>query len=213
MVRQDEDKRILILGAGGHAKSVIDTIERQGIYEIAGVVDNETRGRFYKEYDIIGTDEDLPRLFEDGIHTAFVGIGYLGDSPLRNRLYKMLKEIGFELAVVVDPSAVLANDVSIGEGTFVGKLTVINSNARIEAMSIINTAAVIEHDCVVGAFSHISVRSTVCGVCVLEDGVLVGAGAVLIQGLSVGKDAIIAAGAAVTRNVEPGVRVMGVPAK
>ena len=109
--------KIILIGAGGHAKSVVDTIERNGIFEIAGFLDKDEVGRkVYRTYQIIGHDEELPDLFQDGIRYAFVCVGFMGNSDVRKRLYDTLKSIGYKLPVIVDDSAVVAADVRIGEG-------------------------------------------------------------------------------------------------
>lgn len=114
---------IILLGAGGHAKSVVDCIERQGIYKIAGFLDKEMCGHIcYKGYEVIGGDDDLPMLYQQGICNAFVTVGFLGQSTVRNRLYNRLKQTGFCLPNIIDPSAVVADDVKLGRATLLESL-------------------------------------------------------------------------------------------
>lgn len=196
-------KEMVLLGSGGHAKSVIDVIETLGNYEIYGVVDKGEKGTsLYHNYKIVGQDSDLQEIYNSGIRYAFVCIGFLGQSTVRNRLYDELKQIGFKLPVLIDPTAILAQDVKIGEGTFIGKKAVVNSGAIIGKMAIINTAAIVEHDCWVGDFCHISVNSTLCGEVYVEDESFVGAGTTVIQKIRIGKNCIIGAGSIVVKNVE-----------
>ena len=150
-------EKILILGNGGHARSLADILEREKKYEIAGYVVNDEKTAVGEGYPVIGNDESLEQLFESGIRNAALGIGYLGKSDLRERLWRTLKRIGFFMPVVCDPSAVLARKVHIGEGGFVGKGAIINTNVSIGRLCIINTGAIIEHDCKVDDFSHVSV--------------------------------------------------------
>ena len=151
-------EKILILGMGGHAKSMADAIEREKKYEIAGYIVNGSESELLdKRYPVLGNDDDLPQLFLQGIKNAAVGIGFLGNSSLRTILYKRLKEIGYSLPVVCDPSAIVASCVSVGEGSFIGKRAVLNTDSQVGKMCIINTGAIVEHDCKVGDFSHISV--------------------------------------------------------
>lgn len=187
-------KKIVVLGKGGHAKSVVDVIERQGIYKVAGYVINDGDIWEDNDYPIIGKDEDLSKIYEEGIQYAAVGIGFLGKSRLRNKLYTMLKKIGFILPVICDSSAIISQKAVIGEGTFIGKGAVINVDAEIDKMCIINTGAVIEHDCKIGAFSHISVSSVLCGNVNIGKNVFVGANATVIQGYNIGNGSIIGAG-------------------
>lgn len=194
--------KIILLGCGGHAKSVVDAIESKGEYEIAGFLDHVTHKNFeYRGYKVIGCDGDLQELFDSGIRYAFVCVGFLGKGTVRNRLYKCLKEIGFTIPIIIDPSAVLASDVRIGEGSFVGKRAVINANAFVGRMTIINTGAIIEHDCVIADFCHIAIAGVICGMVQLKENVFVGANATVIQGLCVGENAVIGAGSIVVKDI------------
>ncbi len=143
-------EEMIILGSGGHAQSVVDAVERQGKYRIAGFVGPEkNKARVLSNYRLIGGDEDLVRIYEEGIRHAFVAVGYLGRSDTRQRLFARLAKIGFHIPVVIDPSAVIARDVHMGTGVFVGKNAVINAGARLGEMCIVNTGAIVGVGCVV----------------------------------------------------------------
>ncbi len=201
-------EKILVLGHGGHAKSLIDAIEAAGIYEIAGFIDNDAGDRTgYRRYKVIGGDERLADFFRSGIRCACIGVGFLGNGGVRNRLYAYLKEIGYSVPAIIDPSAVLAKDVTIGEGTFIGKGAIINADTHIGKMAIVNTAAVIEHDCVIGDFCHVAVAGTICGTVRMGKNVFVGANATVIQGIRIGDNAIIGAGTLVVKDVEENVKL------
>lgn len=193
--------KILILGNGGHAGSLIDIIERQNKYAISGLVVNE-EGADCGGYPVIGKDDDLESLFSGGIKNAAIGVGYLGKSNLREKLYDKLKHIGFELPVICDPSAVLSKRVRIGEGSFIGKGAIINACVSIGKMCIINSGAVIEHDCSVGDFSHVSVASVLCGGVNVGRASFIGANSTVIQGKAIGQGCIIAAGTVIRHDVE-----------
>ncbi len=196
-------EKIIILGRGGHAESLADVIERENKYQIAGYVVNDSRQEAGEQgYSIIGTDADLLRIFQSGIKYAAMGIGYLGRSDLRERLWNCLKEIGYSLPVICDPSAVVANHISIGEGTMIGKGAIINANADIGKMCIVNTGAIVEHDCIIADFSHISVGSVLCGNVQVGRETFVGANATVIQGMCIGNRCVIGAGTTLRRNVE-----------
>lgn len=196
-------EKIIILGMGGHAESLADVLERQQKYEIAGyVVNDAVCAKEGSRYPVIGSDNDLERIFHSGIRNAAVGIGYMGKSEVREKLWNTLKEIGFSLPVVCDPSAVLSSSARIGEGSFIGKGAVINVNAVIGDMCIINTGAIVEHDCQVGDFSHISVGTVLCGEVKVGRSVLVGANATVIQCTSIGDKSTIGAGTTIRRNVK-----------
>lgn len=194
---------IILLGIGGHAHSVVDSIESNAEYDIKGFLDvAEKIGEQYRGYKVIGTDDLLEDCFYKGIKNAFVSIGYLGNGNIRSILYERLKSIGFSLPNIVDKTAVIAKDVIIGEGNFVGKTAIINSAAQIGNMCIINTGAIIEHDCIVEDFSHISVGSVLCGSARVGRESFIGANATVIQGKMIGKQCIVGAGTTVRKNVE-----------
>lgn len=196
-------EKIVVLGMGGHAKSLTDVLERQQAYEIAGYVVNDVSS--VKEgcsYPILGSDSDLERIYRSGITNAAVGVGYLGKSDLRERLWSMLKRIGFRLPVVCDPSAIIADSGQIGEGSFIGKGAIVNVNASVGKMCIVNTGAILEHDCQVGDFSHISVGTVLCGEVTVGKSVFVGANATVVQCLSIGDGSVVGAGTTIRKNVK-----------
>lgn len=202
--------KIILLGCGGHAKSVIDAIESQNKYQIAGLVTNdEYDGLDYRGYKIIGNDDSLLKIFHSGVQNAFVCVGYMGKGRIRNLLYDKLTQIGFNLPVIADKTAIIADDAVIGEGTFIGKRTVINSDAKIGKMAIINTGAIVEHDCSVGDFSHVSVGTVLCGSVSVKENCLIGASSVVIQEKNIGSGAIVGAGSVVIRDVGIGETVKG----
>ena len=194
-------KDIILVGFGGHAKSVIDSIEKAGQYKIIGYTDVET-GNEYRGYRYLGSDDVLQQYFDRGIKYAFISAGYMGKGDLRCRLYKKAKEIGYMFPAIVDVSAQIAVDVQIGEGCFVGKGAIINSDAMIGKMCIINSGAIVEHDCRVGEFSHISVGTVLCGNVKVGQSAFVGANATVIQGRTVGNGCTIGAGEVMRINLE-----------
>ncbi len=205
---------LIILGCGGHAKSVIDVIEKEGKYRILGFVDRERDDSYeYRGYQIIGTDDELERLYAQGVHHAVICVGFVGHSDIRQRLYRQLKEIGYILPNIISSSADIAADAVLGEGIFVGKQAVINAEAVVGDVAIINTGAIVEHECRIGAFTHIAVGSVVCGNVRIGKNCMIGAGATIIQGVRIGKNAIVGAQAAVVSDIPEGVTVKGIPAR
>lgn len=187
-------KDILLVGYGGHARSIADCIEESGLYNIYGYTDVEDN---CCEYRYLGTDDALEDIYRSGVHLAFVSVGYLGKNNTREKLYDRLKQIGFELPVIISSSAVVAKKVEIGEGTFVGKSAVINAGVDIGSMCIINTCAIVEHDCKIGNFSHISVGSVLCGGVNVGTAAFVGANATVIHNKTVDEGSIVPAGAVI----------------
>lgn len=182
---------IILVGYGGHAKSVADCIECGKEFHIVGYTDCE---RMQSPYPYLGTDEVLENFFDQGIHNVFICLGYLGKGTLREELYQHLKQIGFHFPVIMDPSAIISKSAQIGEGTFVGKGVIINSEVSIGKLCIINSASVIEHECVVDDFSHISVGTVLCGQVMVGKAAFVGANATVIQGQKILPHQIVGAG-------------------
>lgn len=207
-------EKIVLIGAGGHAKTIADTIEKQNLFEIVGFVDlGEKRDKSYRTYDIIGNDEDLEKLYVCGIHHAFVCIGFMGNSAIREKIYDKLIQTGFHLPVIIDETAVVAEDVQIGEGTYIGRNAVINTEVSIGKMCIINTAAVVEHESVIGNFSHIAVGAVLCGKTEAGKSVFIGANTTVIQYVKIGKNSIVGAGSVVLKDIPPYCTAVGNPAK
>lgn len=192
-------EKIVVIGKGGHACSLVDILEREKKYEIAGYVVNDGKENAEEAYPVIGNDENLEQIFQSGIKNAAIGIGYLGKSDLRERLYRKLKQIGFAFPVICDPSAVVSQNACIGEGSFIGKGAIINVNVSIGRMGIINSGAIVEHDCTVGDFSHVSVGSVLCGDVHVGRSSFIGANATVIQGKMIGNNCIVGAGTTIRK--------------
>lgn len=205
---------IVLIGMGGHAKGVVDTIERQKRYHVIGFIEQQgEQSKAYKNYKVIGFDSDLGFLYNRGVKNAFITIGYLGNSQVRKNLYEKVKLIGYHLPVIIDDTAAVAKDTHIDEGSYVGKNAIINADSHIGKMCIINNGAVVEHDCMIGEYSHIAVGAVVCGMSHIKKQCFVGANASVMQGITVGANTIIGAGAVVINNVASNCTVVGIPAK
>lgn len=209
-------EEIVLFGFGGHAKSVTDCIERQGKYRIIGFVekdDNNSNQTVYRDYRIIGTDSDAQAIFDSGIRNAFITVGSIMDCKVRIRIYQTLKKIGFSFPVIRDPSAIICDDTYLDEGVFVGKNVIINTMSRINRMAILNTGSIIEHECFVGEFSHISIGTKVCGNVRIGNETLLGANSVVIQGIDIGNNVIIGAGTVVNKDIPDNATAYGNPVR
>ena len=203
--------KLLLIGGGGHCSSVIDSVMSLGDYEEIGIIDQKGEELF--GIPVIGTDADLERLYSEGWNKAFITVGSVGDTSVRKKIYENLKEIGFEMEIIIDPTAVISIGCEINEGTFVGKNAVINSGSKIGACSIINTGAIIEHECAIGTFSHISPGAVICADVTVGSNTHIGAGSVVIQGIKIGSDCLIGAGSVVVKDVAAGNKAFGNPCK
>jgi sugar O-acyltransferase (sialic acid O-acetyltransferase NeuD family) len=175
-------EKILLIGGGGHAKSVIDVIEQEGKFAIAGIVEKFVgESKPVLGYDLIGTDNELPALREHYDY-ALVTVGQIESAKLRIKLYTRLKELGFTLPTIISPLAYLSKHAILGEGTVVMHHALINAGAKVGNNCIINSKALIEHDTVVGNHCHISTNALLNGDISVADGSFIGSGVITKQG-------------------------------
>ena len=202
-------EKIFVFGASGHAKVVVDIIERQGLYQVAFLVDDDAslKGTEVYGYRVVGGKADL---LAGNVRRGIVAIG---SNRARCSVGAWLAVNGFELVTAIHPSAQLARGVSIGSGSVVMAGAVINSDCSIGYDVIVNTRASIDHDCTIGDGVHIAPGTTLCGTVTVGAGTFVCAGSTVIPNLTIGSNAVIGAGSTVIRDVADDVTVVGSPAK
>lgn len=201
-------KPIVILGAGGHARVLIDSLNALG-REIKGLTDLDATGHVLG-VPILGDDSTLPSVDTVELVNA---IGSTGDTVQRRTVFDVMKAKGYTFATVVHPSAIVASHVILGEGAQVMAGAVVQVGTTIGANTIINTRAGVDHDCTIGTHVHIAPGATLSGSVRVGSGCHIGTGANFIQGLNIGDHALVAAGATVCRDVAANTRVAGTPAK
>lgn len=201
--KEVENRRLVIIGAGGHGKVIADIAERNGYREIVFLDDNKAVTEC-AGYPVIGGSQDVDRLDTDVI----LGIG---DAKVRRRIQESLKNMN--LVTLIHPDAVVARDVILGEGTVVMAGAVINPGTEVGRGCIINTCSSVDHDCKVGDFVHVAVGSHLCGMVVVGDEAWVGAGATISNNISVCHGCVIGAGAVVVKNIEQEGTYVGVPVR
>lgn len=206
------EKKLLLIGGGGHCRSILDSVLSINHYQQIGIIDyNQLASAM--EIPVIGTDDDLNRLKNEGWTDAFISVGSIGSTASRRRLYQKVKEIGFRIPSIIDPTAIIARKVEIGEGSFIGKRVVVNSGSHVGICAILNTGAIIEHDSKIGDFAHISPGATLCGQTLIGNDSHVGAGSVVRQGISIGQTSLIGVGSVVVKDVPDGVKAFGNPCR
>lgn len=203
--------KIILVGGGGHCKSVIESIRTiKNDVEIKITDYNLRQGDYILGCEVIGTDDMLFSCFQDGFAQAVITVGSIKSTENRYRAYWRAEKAGFDFPAIIDEKAVLAHSVKVGKGVFVGKNTVLNAQVFVDDFAIINTASVIEHECRVGKFAHIAVGAILCGSVEVGDNVFVGAGSTIIQGVRIGMNSIIGAGSIVLKDVPDNTTVVGV---
>ena len=190
-------KDIILIGGGGHCHSVIDVIEQERKFKIAGIIDMpEKLGSMVLGYKVIGTDDDMPNLLKIYKY-AFITFGQINSSLLRAKMYKKLKKIGFFLPVIISPNAYVSKNVSVQEGTIIMHHVLINSNVKIGTNCIINSKALVEHDCSIGDNCHLSTGSIINGNVVIKSGSFVGSNSITKQEVQIPENSFIKAGSIV----------------
>lgn len=207
-------KRILLVGGGGHCKSVLDTLLERNNFSDIGIIDKkENIGKEILGMPIIGCDNDLPKLFNTGYKYAFVTVGSVGDTKLRVKLFNKLLKVGFEIPNIIDPTAIVSSHIHMETGIYIGKKSIINAGSTIKRGAIINSGAIIEHDCTIGEFVHIAPGAVLCGEINVGARTHIGANSVIKQQLVIGSDSVIGVGSVVTKNIEDNIIAYGNPCK
>jgi UDP-perosamine 4-acetyltransferase len=207
--------RVVGIGAGGHARVVIEILCLSRGYELTGLLDprRELWGDRVLGVPVLGNDDLLPGLYAQGVHHAFIGLGGTGDTRPRRRLYELARGLGFEIVAALHPQAVISPSAKLGHGPTVMAGAIINASARLGDNVIVNTGAIVEHDCVIGNHVHIATGAKLAGGVTVADGAHIGIGATIRQGIRIGQGALVGAGAVVVEDVPDGVVVAGVPAR
>ncbi len=180
-------KEILLIGGGGHCKSVIDVIESEDKYTIAGIIDKkELLGQEVLGYKIIGCDDDLEKLFLKYKY-AIITVGQIKSNELRVKLFNQVKNIGYILPIIKSPLAYISKHSTIKEGTIIMHQALVNANTHIGKNCIINTKALIEHDCTIEDSCHISTSAVINGGVVVKQNTFVGSNATTKEYIEISK--------------------------
>ena len=192
-------KTLVLVGGGGHCKSVIDVAESAG-YNILGILDMpEDVGKQVLDHKVIGTDDDIPQYVDKA--EFIITVGFIKNPATRIILYNKVKEAGGKLATIIASTAHVSKYSTIGEGTVVMHQAFVNAGAHIGANCIINTFSNIEHDAQIGDQCHISTGTMVNGDCKIGERVFVGSQSVLANSITIGDDIIVGAGSLVRKSI------------
>ncbi|MGV3665409.1 MAG: acetyltransferase [Leptospira bouyouniensis] len=192
---------LLLLGAGGHAKSCIDVIEAEGRFQIVGLIGSEEeRGKEILGYKIVGTDKDLLQAKSISNH-IIICIGQIKNFESRYQMFFHLKKLGFSLVSVVSPKARIARSAQIGEGTIILHNVIVNSDVKIGNNCIINTGSILEHDVRVGDHTHISTSCVLNGGVTVGDCTFVGSGTIVKETVSIGSKVIVGMASKVLKTI------------
>lgn len=215
MVTSMAKERVLIIGAGPHAKVVLDILLHDSSKEVTGLTDSniELWEKNILGAPVLGDDSILPDLLSrKQIDSVIIGLGH-GLMNVRERIFREMKRLGVTLATAVHPSAIIAESVSIGEGSAVMAGVIVNPDAVIGENCTINTGAILEHDISVGRGCFIQGGARLAGSVSVGMHSVIGIGASVIDGIRIGSNSIVGAGSVVTKDVPDSVVVVGVPAR
>jgi len=192
---------IILIGAGGHARSCIDVIEMSGQFKVAGFVEKEGMNNNASEYPILGTDDNL-YLLRKKYRNALITIGQIKSPETRIKLFQLLKEMNYTLPKIQSPTAYVSKKSNIESGTIIMHGVIINTNAKIGNNCIINNSALVEHDALIGDHCHISTGAIINGEVTVGRGSFIGSGAVTKQSISIGSNCVIGAGAIIKSDIQ-----------
>ncbi len=201
MTERGAPQNYILLGAGGHAKVVLDLIRLTQIV-LTGVNDPKIAAGSLWNNDVPGlSDDDIAQRFPPNSTKLLNGIGSLPENTLRSQLFERFRAEGYRFQTLIHPSAIVAEGISIGEGAQIMAGAILQPGCRIGANSIINTGAIVDHDCVIGQHCHIAPGAVLSGAVTLGESVHVGTGAAVIQGVDLGDRSVVGAGATAKRNL------------
>lgn len=211
----DRPGRVLILGAGGHARVIAEMVERQHGSVLAGFLDDALAGGEVHGLPVLGRLADLGQvLTQMGGAGLIVGIG---DNAARRRVVQevgpILESLGGRFVSAIDPSAVISPRATVGPGTVVMAHVTVNAGTVVGAHAILNTTCSADHDCRIADFTHISPGTHLAGTVMIGEGTHVGIGCAVIPRIRIGAWSVVGAGSAVVRDVPDRVVAYGVPAR
>jgi sugar O-acyltransferase (sialic acid O-acetyltransferase NeuD family) len=193
---------ILLVGAGGHARACIDVIEQMGSFTIAGLIGTEDQvGVKILGYNVLGIDQDLPRLIEKYSH-GLVTVGQIKQPDIRIRLFTLLQQSGAALPAIVSPRAYVSPHAALAAGTIVMHGAIVNAGATVGRNCIINSHALIEHDATIADHCHVATAAAINSGVRVGAGTFIGSNCCVRQGTSIGERCIIGMGQTVLRDCE-----------
>lgn len=196
------EKPRLLLGAGGHAKVLLEVLHLTGV-PVAGVCDPGLAGRgekFWRDVPVLGNDDAVKHFAPDQV-LLVNGVGHLPRKDVRFRLHEHWSRLGYQFASLIHPTASHSSTTHLAAGVQIMAGSIIQADTQLGEACIVNTAATIDHDCSIGPHVHFAPGTTVCGGVTVGAHAFIGAGAVVSPGLRIGERAIVGAGSVVLRDV------------
>ncbi len=205
LIGQISDTALVIFGGGGLGKTIIDLVGAAKTYEVIGIIDEGLEGGDeVLGVPVLGGQRYLAPLAEAGLRYAANAVGAIGRITTRTRVSELISDAGLRGAVLVEPTASIADSAELDDGAQIYAQAVVSAAAKIGANTIINTGAIVSHDCVIGANTHVAPGAVLAGEVTVGEGSLVGMGATASVGLAIGARAVIGNGSVLTADVPDG---------
>ena len=196
-------RKLVLIGAGGHAKACIEIIESAGDYSVARVVGQESDlGNQILGHKISHTDNDLAELRTE-YDFAFIAIGHVHSPEKRIDTHSRLVQLGFQFPTIISPKSTVSRYAEIGSGSIVMNGAILNADCKIGENVIINSASLIEHDVWVGNHCHVSTRVSINGGSKIGNGTFLGSGSVIRNGIEIGENSFVGMGSVITKSLPP----------
>jgi sugar O-acyltransferase (sialic acid O-acetyltransferase NeuD family) len=207
------NRPVIVIGAGGHTRVLISSINALR-REIVGILHPDIMliGQCIAGIRILGNDDKVRDYVPNAIELVN-GIGSVSSTGKRKDIYMKFKNNGYSFASVIHPAAMVMDDVQLGEGVQIMAGAIVQTGCNIGDNAIINTGAILDHNCKVGNHTHVAPGAVLSGDVQIGEMVHIGTAATIIQRIKIGDGTIIGAGAVVLKDVPPGKKVIGVPAR
>jgi sugar O-acyltransferase (sialic acid O-acetyltransferase NeuD family) len=207
---KQKEKKLIIVGAGGHARVVIDAAENSGL-RINGIIDinYKDQNESVLKYPVLG-DFSVLNQFDPKEKVIIVAIG---DEHKRADYFYRIEKLGFDIATIIHPTATISKHATLGKGVFINTGVIINAKAVIGDNAIINTGAIVDHEVIIGKHSQVGPGAKIGGRVSIGDFTFIGIGACVIDKIKIGNNAVIGAGSVIVKDVESDSTVVGIPGK
>lgn len=183
-------KKIILIGAGGHAKSCIDVIESGKKFKIICLIDKNIKDKKIYNYPIYSEDIDHNLLLKK-TKNILISVGHIKNGNIRERLFKKYKKLGFKFPIIISPNSHISKYAKIKEGTIIMHQSIVNSSSVIGINCIINNKSLIEHDVTIGDHCHISTSATVNGNVNVGNKVFIGSNSVVVNSVNIKSNSFI----------------------
>ncbi len=194
-------RKIILIGAGGHAKSCLDVIKSVKKFEILGFIDNAQKG-FFEEYKILGGDDYLDKIKDKKKINLALTLGQIKNYKKRVSIFTKLIKRGFNFPFIISKNAIVSDGALLSEGTIIFNGAVVNRGVKIGKNCIINSGALIEHDVTVGNNVHISTKTTLNGNVKIGNNTFIGSGCIVKEGTVIGDNCVIGMGKLIKKNIK-----------